>query len=161
MEAKTYQPARTELIINMVSNLLCLLFFLLFIKVTLSYFLPVSKEEVFDFILLQKLLYGMIVFVFGGIGVSSFCYIVSESFTFDDEKIVCKRGIFWKKTVTIPFSKITSIDTSQSPLQRIFFIGDIGIQTAGSDIRELNLHGVDGFEVISRQLIKLTQKNKP
>jgi len=42
------------------------------------------------------------------------------------------KGVFWKKNVTVPFTKITNVDVTQGPLQRAFNIGTINIQTAGA-----------------------------
>ena len=42
------------------------------------------------------------------------------------------RGVFWKKNITVPFTKITNVDVTQGPLQRLFNIGTINVQTAGA-----------------------------
>lgn len=59
-------------------------------------------------------------------------YFRSLEYRIDDQSVSGKKGVFWKKTTTIPFQKITNIDITQGPLQRYFGIGSIHCQTAGA-----------------------------
>lgn len=60
----------------------------------------------------------------------------SLEYTIKNESVKAKMGVFWKKRVTIPFTKITNIDITQGPLERVFDIGKIHIQTAGAGVAE-------------------------
>ncbi|HSA84180.1 MAG TPA: PH domain-containing protein [Patescibacteria group bacterium] len=42
-----------------------------------------------------------------------------------------EHGVIWKKYVTIPYEKIQNVDIYKGPLDRIFGISDLNIQTAG------------------------------
>jgi len=56
----------------------------------------------------------------------------SLEYVVDNDSAKAKVGVFWKKRVTVPYTKITNIDVTQGPLQRIFGIGTIHVQTAGA-----------------------------
>lgn len=65
----------------------------------------------------------------------------------DEDSVNAKRGVFWKRYVTVPFAKITNIDVHQGPLERRFGLGTIHVQTAGAGgqqggAAELRLAGI-------------------
>ena len=65
----------------------------------------------------------------------------------DSEAVKMNRGVFWKRLVTVPYGKITNVDVTQGPLQRMYRIGSIHVQTAGAGgaqgaQAELRLNGV-------------------
>lgn len=65
----------------------------------------------------------------------------------DSEAVKMNRGVFWKRLVTVPYGKITNVDVTQGPLQRMYRIGTIHVQTAGAGgaqgaQAELRLNGV-------------------
>jgi len=65
----------------------------------------------------------------------------------DSEAVKMNRGVFWKRLVTVPYGKITNVDVAQGPLQRMYRIGTIHVQTAGAGgaqgaQAELRLNGV-------------------
>ena len=75
----------------------------------------------------------------------------SLEYVVDNDSVKAKVGVFWKKRVTVPYTKITNIDVTQGPLQRIFEIGTIHVQTAGAGgtqgaQAELKLLGVRNLE---------------
>ncbi|MFX0096292.1 MAG: PH domain-containing protein [Candidatus Hodarchaeota archaeon] len=47
------------------------------------------------------------------------------------EEIVAKRGVIWKNEQRIPYFKVTNVNVRRGPLERIFGLGRVGIQTAG------------------------------
>jgi len=49
-----------------------------------------------------------------------------------NDSIKMKKGVFWREQVTVPYLKITNIDVTQGPVQRLFNIGTIRVQTAGA-----------------------------
>ena len=53
-------------------------------------------------------------------------------YTIDEDGVKMKGGVVWKKYVTVPYSKITNVDITRGPLQRLFNIGTIHVQTAGA-----------------------------
>jgi hypothetical protein len=75
----------------------------------------------------------------------------SLEYVIDSDSIKMRKGVFWRKSVTVPYTKITNIDVTQGPLQRVFNIGTIHIQTAGASgprgaEAELKLLGVRDLE---------------
>jgi len=53
-------------------------------------------------------------------------------YAIEDDEVKAAKGVFWKKNVTVPFMKITNVDVTQGPIQRLFRIGTIKVQTAGA-----------------------------
>lgn len=71
--------------------------------------------------------------------------------TITDEQIESKSGVFWQRKVTVPYTKVTNIDITQGPVQRMYNVGTIHVQTAGAGgapgaIAELRLTGVRDLE---------------
>ncbi len=75
-------------------------------------------------------LIGIIVFIFTRWWIPKF--FQSLEYILEDDAIKAKGGVFWKKIITVPYSKITNIDLTQGPVQRIFKIGTVHLQTAGA-----------------------------
>jgi uncharacterized membrane protein YdbT with pleckstrin-like domain len=87
-------------------------------------------------------------------------YFDTLSYTIEDDLVVGTRGVFWKKHVTVPFPKITNIDTSQGPVQRMFGFGTIHVQTAGSAgaqgaVAELRIEGMKNFGEVKDDILQL------
>lgn len=87
-------------------------------------------------------------------------YYDSLSYTIENDLVVGKRGVFWKKNVTVPFAKITNIDTSQGPVQRMFGLGTVHVQTAGASgaqgaVAELRIEGMQNFGEVKDDILKL------
>jgi len=102
-------------------------------------------------------------------------FYATLDYVIDNDCIKGKNGVFWKKYITIPFTKVTNLDITQGPLQRIFDIGTIHIQTAGASGQqtakaELSLVGVRNLEEIKESIMEkiraytlsgLTQPRQP
>ncbi len=56
----------------------------------------------------------------------------SLNYIIEDDCVKMLKGVFWKKNITVPFTKITNVDVIQGPLQRLFNIGTVNVQTAGA-----------------------------
>jgi len=48
------------------------------------------------------------------------------------DSIKMNMGVFWKKQVTVPYTKITNLDVTQGPMERYFQVGTLHVQTAGA-----------------------------
>jgi membrane protein YdbS with pleckstrin-like domain len=59
-------------------------------------------------------------------------YYRSLEYAIGEDVVVMKKGVFWRKRVTVPYGKITNVDVTQGPLQRHFNIGMVHVQTAGA-----------------------------
>lgn len=60
----------------------------------------------------------------------------SLEYVIDSDSVKAKSGVFWRKNVTIPYTKVTNLDVTQGPLERMFDIGTIHVQTAGAGGQE-------------------------
>lgn len=75
----------------------------------------------------------------------------SLEYAVDSDSVKMKKGVFWRKRVAVPFQKITNVDVTQGPVQRMFNIGTIHVQTAGAGgaagaRAELKLLGIRDLE---------------
>ncbi|MCK4668444.1 PH domain-containing protein [Candidatus Dependentiae bacterium] len=50
----------------------------------------------------------------------------------DFESVKSQKGVFWKKSTTIPFRQITNVDITQGPVEGFFDISHVHVQTAGA-----------------------------
>jgi membrane protein YdbS with pleckstrin-like domain len=80
-------------------------------------------------------------------------------YTIDDDGVKMKGGVVWKKYVTVPYSKITNVDITRGPLQRLFNIGTVHVQTAGAagkqgEKAELKLAGIRDLEKVREVIIQ-------
>jgi len=80
-------------------------------------------------------------------------------YTIDDDGVKMSGGVVWKKYVTVPYSKITNVDITRGPLQRLYNIGTIHVQTAGAagkqgEKAELKLAGIRDLEKVREVIIE-------
>jgi len=109
---------------------------------TLIIFVPEASAKVVFGILLIIFLLIMVLWAFW---IPAF-YKTLEYYI-DSEAVKMNSGVFWKRLVTVPYGKITNVDVAQGPLQRMYRIGTIHVQTAGAGgaqgaQAELRLNGV-------------------
>lgn len=93
---------------------------------------------VFFLLVVDKLIFGL------GIGIVAWLIIMlpillyipafykSLEYIIDGDSVKMRKGVFWRKRVTVPFTKITNIDVTQGPVQRIFKMVTVHVQTAGA-----------------------------
>ncbi|MDG1160297.1 MAG: PH domain-containing protein [Flavobacteriales bacterium] len=60
-----------------------------------------------------------------------------------EHDITYKEGVFFQKTVTIPFNRIQHSETSRGPLERKFKLSTLKIFTAGGSQSDLSISGLD------------------
>jgi uncharacterized membrane protein YdbT with pleckstrin-like domain len=87
-----------------------------------------------------------------------FFYYAALEYAIDDDSIKGNSGVFWKKYVTIPFTKVTNLDITQGPVQRIFGIGTIHVQTAGAggqqgEKAELKMLGIKDLQEVKDNIM--------
>jgi len=83
----------------------------------------------------------------------------SLQYVIDDDTVKAQGGVLWKRYVTIPFTKITNLDITQGPVQRIFGIGTIHVQTAGASGQqgakaELRMLGVRNLQEVKERIME-------
>lgn len=74
-----------------------------------------------------------------------------------EEDVEYKGGVFFKKQTSVPYNRITHVDTRQGPVLRFFDAGAVEIQTAGNSGQyagpELVIKSVEDFEEI-KELVR-------
>jgi len=65
-----------------------------------------------------------------------------ESYRVDHLGIEIRRGVVWRRQITVPKSRVQHIDVSQGPVERRFGLGSLSIYTAGTDYAMVALRGV-------------------
>jgi membrane protein YdbS with pleckstrin-like domain len=61
----------------------------------------------------------------------------------DPHGIEIRRGVFWRRTINVPKSRVQHTDVSQGPLQRKYALGTLVIYTAGTDHAKVELRGLN------------------
>jgi membrane protein YdbS with pleckstrin-like domain len=65
------------------------------------------------------------------------------SYRVDEAAIEIRRGVYWRKVINVPRSRIQHTDVSQGPLERAYGLGTLVIYTAGTDHAKVDLAGLD------------------
>lgn len=65
------------------------------------------------------------------------------SYRVDGQGIEIRRGVYWRKVINVPRSRVQHTDVSQGPLERSHGLGTLVIYTAGTDHAQVNLGGLD------------------
>ena len=60
----------------------------------------------------------------------------------DPQGIEIRRGVVWRRTISVPKSRVQHTDVSQGPLQRQYALGTLVIYTAGTDHAKVELSGL-------------------
>jgi len=89
----------------------------------------------------------------GGIVVAAVAgYLRWRSTTYrvrEDETLILRSGVFSPSETTVPVSRVSSVDTEQGPIQRLFGVREVLVQTAGGGAEpEIVLGAVAGHEVV-------------
>ena len=109
-----------------------------------------------------QIVFGIILSIFTSImvllGIWIPAFFRSLAYSIDDDTVKMNCGVFWKKRVTVPFRKITNVDISQGPLQRMYNVGTIHVQTAGAGgaqgaQAELRLSGVRELDDLKERIM--------
>jgi uncharacterized protein len=112
------------------------MWFIIWSAITIIIALPLTAVTVFAPNNEIQIIFGIILFVFITIMVLVRIWIPafyrSIEYGIDDDAVKMNCGVFFKRRVTVPFRKITNVDISQGPLQRMFNVGTIHVQTAGA-----------------------------
>ncbi len=65
------------------------------------------------------------------------CYLVDEG------GLRIRRGVFWRKVIWIPISRVQHTDVSQGPVQRSFGLATLTVHTAGTAGASISLAGLE------------------
>jgi len=66
-----------------------------------------------------------------------------ESYCVDARGIEIRRGIFWRRVINVPRTRVQHLDVSQGPLERRFGLGTLVIHTAGTQHAKVDLSGLE------------------
>jgi membrane protein YdbS with pleckstrin-like domain len=61
----------------------------------------------------------------------------------DPHGIEIRRGVVWRRAITVPKSRVQHTDVSQGPLQRKYGLGTLVIYTAGTEHAKVELSGLN------------------
>ena len=81
-----------------------------------------------------------------------------------DDEIEYRRGVFFQQKTTVPYNRITNVNATQGPIQRIVDAGTVGIHTAGFGGQtgaELSITGVSDYEEIKDQVLIKVRRRRP
>ena len=154
MSPKTIKPAKVELVLIIFTDIIWFVIIAVCCKIATVFLseLPIT----FSAILIS------LIIIFTFLIVYDYFSFFNLSYSFSGTEIISRSGIFWKDVVTIPYHKITNLDTTQGPLQRIYRIGNLKIQTAGSgsSTGETTLMGLDDFIKIKNDTMKAIENTR-
>lgn len=64
------------------------------------------------------------------------------SYRLDDVGIEIRRGVYWRRAIRIPRSRVQHLDVTQGPVERGLGLGTLVIYTAGTDHAQVQLEGL-------------------
>jgi uncharacterized protein len=64
------------------------------------------------------------------------------SFVISTEGCEIRRGVVWRRIITVPLSRIQHTDVTQGPLQRAYGLATLTLYTAGTEHAKIDLHGL-------------------
>lgn len=65
------------------------------------------------------------------------------SYRVDGQGIEIRRGVYWRRVINVPRSRVQHTDVSQGPLERTHGLGTLVIYTAGTEHARVELGGLD------------------
>jgi uncharacterized protein len=75
------------------------------------------------------------------------------SYSVDAQGIEIRRGVYWRKVINVPRSRVQHTDVSQGPLERSHGLGTLVIYTAGTDHAMVDLAGFDHQTALRAHLL--------
>jgi membrane protein YdbS with pleckstrin-like domain len=61
----------------------------------------------------------------------------------EEDGLCIRRGVFWRKVIWIPITRVQHTDVSQGPVQRKFGLGTLTVHTAGTAGASISLAGLE------------------
>lgn len=90
-------------------------------------------------------------------------YYRSVVYLLTPTEMTWKRGVWFRQTGIVPYSRITNVDIVQGPVMRFFGISNLRIQTAGYSAQpqaEIRLMGIEEPEPL-REMIMARVRGRP
>jgi membrane protein YdbS with pleckstrin-like domain len=61
----------------------------------------------------------------------------------EEDGLRIRRGVFWRKVIWIPITRVQHTDVSQGPVQRKYGLGTLTVHTAGTAGASISLDGLE------------------
>jgi putative membrane protein len=93
----------------------------------------------------------------------AFLRLIKRQFTtmtLAGDRLRYQSGMFAKTTRTVQISKVQDVRVDQRPMQRMFGVGDISIETAGDASRE-TIRDVDRPQAVADEILNRAQGGLP
>ena len=91
-------------------------------------------------------------------------YYQRLTYKIGDTAVSIDKGVWWVQHKEIPFDKIVGVSSKQGPLERMYGIGKVTIQTAGFgqvNMPEGILYGIPNMDEIRKRIVdKMETKTK-
>lgn len=71
------------------------------------------------------------------------------SYRVDRQGLEIRRGVFWRKVIDVPRSRVQHTDVSQGPLERGYGLGTLVVYTAGTAHAKVELPGLDHSQALA------------
>jgi membrane protein YdbS with pleckstrin-like domain len=65
------------------------------------------------------------------------------SYRVDERGLEIRRGVLWRRVITVPRSRVQHTDVSQGPIERRFGLGVLAVHTAGTEHAMVRLPGLE------------------
>jgi len=66
-------------------------------------------------------------------------------FLIQKDGIEIKRGILWKKDITIPYDRVQNVDIDRGPIEELIGIYNLNVFTAGTASEAQAIFGAEGY----------------
>ena len=61
----------------------------------------------------------------------------------DELGLEIRRGVYWRRVINVPRTRVQHTDVAQGPLERRYGLGTLVVYTAGTDHAKVTLEGLD------------------
>lgn len=87
---------------------------------------------------------------------------IQWEYLIDDDRIEIKKGIFWRSHTVIPISRIQHVSYKSGPMQNIFGLASVDINTAGGvhSIEEVNKETAQKICELLKNIVNLKVAEK-
>lgn len=92
--------------------------------------------------LFARLIPGLIMLTGLGVTLLMLKRIPFKGYALRTHDIAYRSGLFWRKTVVLPFNRIQHVEVSSGPLQRRFSLATLKFYTAGGSSVDLKIEGL-------------------
>jgi membrane protein YdbS with pleckstrin-like domain len=83
-------------------------------------------------------------------------YDETVGYRLGDEELEYRGGVWFRSRKTVPYARITNVETKQGPVSRRFGVGSVAIQTAGQGAQstaELTIRAIEDYEEVKDQVL--------